>query len=72
MNVKAIVRECLGGLFAVAAPFVPSVVFDEYLRWTTWSPALALAESAYMAVTSLLIAAALWYFVWRIQVILRG
>lgn len=63
---KRIVREVVAAALVLASIPIPSAVFHEYISYTTWSPALAGAEIALMAITSVSIVGALFYFAWRI------
>lgn len=63
---KRVFGEIIAGILVVATVFIPKIVFDRYLAYND-TYIVAAAEITMMAVTSLLIASAVYYIARRIR-----
>jgi len=64
---KRVFGEIIAGILVVATVFIPKIVFDRYLAYNDDAYIVAAAEITMMAVTSLLIASAVYYIPRRIR-----
>ena len=64
---KSILQEFLSAVLVLTSIVVPYAVFHEFISYTSMAEAKFGAEIALMAVSSVLIAAVLYYFAWRIR-----
>lgn len=64
---KKLVRELLSAVLVLASVAVPYAVFHEFISYTSMAEAKFGAEIALMAVSSVLMAAVLYYVAWRIR-----
>lgn len=64
---KRVFGEIIAGILVVATVFIPKIVFDRYLAYNDDAYIVAAAEITTMAVTSLLIASAVYYIARRIR-----
>lgn len=63
---KKVAGECLSGILVILSVLIPHLIFGEYVASTSEWFANSAAKIASMALTALLLAAALHYFASRI------
>lgn len=64
---KRVFGEIIAGILIIATVFIPKTVFEGYLAYNDSAYIVAAAEITMMAVTSLLIASAVYYIAQRIR-----
>lgn len=64
---KRFFAELAAGIPVIISPFVPAMVFDKFFRYLSSPDLDGSSQIVLAAITSLLIAAAIYYFSWRIR-----
>lgn len=63
---KQILGELIAGALVACSFFIPDMLFGQYLSYVDVAEFAAAAEISRMTVGSILAAAAIYYFAWRI------
>lgn len=67
---RTILREFVSGILIACSLLIPCALFNNYLLYERASDFYHAANITFMAVESLLSTAAIYYFAWRIRVLI--